>query len=132
MDRLDLQLLILDSFRFEPFRGPFPKLLKVLGLELTDMETAASIATHIHDPEFQAELYGQLNYAMWLGKDGQWRVIDLVHLKPRNVPRGFCSLCRIDEDDRAELIKACDGCHVHHLCLQTYEQRLKEVISNEQ
>ena len=37
MDALDLQILILDSFRFEPWRGPFPRLLKVLGLEHTDV-----------------------------------------------------------------------------------------------
>src|SRR3990167_8025761 len=128
MYRLDLQLLILDSFRFEPWRGPFPRLLKVLGLEHCDVETAASIAKHIHDKDFLAELYGQLNFAMWLGKDGQWRVIDLVHLKPRKVPPGFCTLCLVDEDDRKELIKAVDGAWVHHLCLQTYEQRPREEL----
>ena len=130
MDALDLQIRILDHIRLVPWRGSFPQLLKVLGLELTDMETAAHIATHIHNPDFLAELYGKWNIAMWCGTDGNWRVIDLVDLKAHRMSRWCCSLCRIEEDDKSELIKASNGSWVHPLCLPHFERRLEEEILN--
>ena len=130
MSPIELQLIILDHIRFAPWRGPFPKLLKVLGLELCSVQTAAEIAKLIHDKNFIAELYGQLNFAMWCGSDGNWRIVDLVHLQtPRNVPRGFCSLCRMDElDDRTELVDAGGRTQAHPMCLPTLLKRREELI----
>ena len=131
MDALDFQIRIFDYGVAVPFRGSFPRLLQRLDMEDCDSETAASLAKHLRDKRFIDDLRNNLSVAVWQGADNNWRLVDLTYQRIRDMPKGFCALCGMDEDDEIELVSAGGKQWAHPVCLPTLLKRREEVTNDE-
>ncbi|WP_449439698.1 hypothetical protein [Pseudomonas migulae] len=125
---IELYRLINDTFKGVAHKLTYPQLLLALGKQDAPLADKSTIATLLHDEQFQKVLW-QSGLSLWFGRDHKIRVVDTLKMKLRqHVGKGMCRLCLMEEDDAHELRREGED-YVHHLCLDRFLklQKLAEV-----
>lgn len=119
---IDLYREIIYAFKGTARKLTFPQILLALGKQDASLAEKSSIATLLHDADFQRILW-QTGTLLWRGHDQRIRIVDQFAMEFRqDVGKYLCRLCLMEEDDRRELIRHDDESYVHPLCQDRFQK----------